>query len=149
VPFADKHFETGIILKVINGDRPRRPLTLESTDPLWLIIERCWYALPLERPSLHDIAVLVTLANHTNTSSSQETASTAQSTIGVETATNGESVFLSRDNDRSKGRDNGRGYDAETPSSEDLVRMIGEHSCYRFFSLSCGHRVLLPYHWAC
>jgi hypothetical protein len=149
VPFADKHFETGIILKVIDGDRPRRPITLESTDPLWLILERCWYALPLERPSLDDIAVLVTVENHTNTGSSQETVSAAHNATSIETATDEENLFSSRDRDRSKEWDDGKDHETETLSPEDLARMIGEHSCYIPLLLSLGHHDSLPYHWAC
>jgi hypothetical protein len=97
VPFADKHFETGIILKVIDGDRPRRPEVLESTDPLWLITERCWHAWPLERPSLFDIAIAATLGSDTGTASGsfQEKFLTAQSVTNVETPNEVEDFELS------------------------------------------------------
>jgi hypothetical protein len=97
VPFADKHFETGIILKVIDGDRPRRPEALESTDPLWLITERCWHAWPAERPSLFDIAIAAALDKATDTASgsSQENFLTAQSVTSVETPNEVEDFELS------------------------------------------------------
>lgn len=67
IPFHEMHLDYPVILKVIQGIRPSRPLhcapsgdsciNLGLDDHLWGIAEECWLTDPAVRPTMSDIVI--------------------------------------------------------------------------------------------
>jgi len=57
VPFSSRS-PAGIILSVLNGERPKRPHGAEDAwfmDGIWEMMELCWKAQPNDRPSIDTV----------------------------------------------------------------------------------------------
>ncbi|KAF9443788.1 kinase-like protein [Macrolepiota fuliginosa MF-IS2] len=59
IPFYELSREATVILRVIKGITPTKPTSnpdsLELTDEIWRIMERCWKLVPNERPSVDQV----------------------------------------------------------------------------------------------
>ena len=57
VPFF-QHLDSGVIVRVLRGDRPERPQEAVKTwftDDIWCILRRCWEPVPGDRPRIEDV----------------------------------------------------------------------------------------------
>jgi hypothetical protein len=57
-PFAEERNEIALIMPIILGKRPERPVAGEQlglTDALWAITNCCWDTDPLQRPTLEEV----------------------------------------------------------------------------------------------
>jgi serine/threonine protein kinase len=58
VPFSSYDRDFIVSRKVIEGERPRRPLGTARawfTDNLWIMLEQCWLAQPQDRPTTQTV----------------------------------------------------------------------------------------------
>jgi len=62
VPFSNDPFVT-VILAVVQGKRPPRPIHPTFTEDLWTLVQRCWDQDPSLRPKISEVALqLLTLS---------------------------------------------------------------------------------------
>jgi hypothetical protein len=63
-PFCDIARDTMVILKVMQGGRPARPVEQTLSDDLWTLIQLCWQQQPSDRPKIEDVVpqIVVTKA---------------------------------------------------------------------------------------
>jgi len=57
VPFYH-HVDLTVVVRVANGERPRRPRGAERawfTDDIWSLLEHCWEHSPCNRPRIRDV----------------------------------------------------------------------------------------------
>ncbi|TFK47968.1 kinase-like protein, partial [Heliocybe sulcata] len=55
-PFSHQRSDTGVVLKAVQGDRPRKPDNLDETQlKLWTLAERCWAPEPGQRPDMTEV----------------------------------------------------------------------------------------------
>ena len=54
VPFSE---ETSMMaaIKIVNGERPRRPNHSSFTETLWALTQRCWSQEPHDRPNILEV----------------------------------------------------------------------------------------------
>ena len=43
-------------MRIIDGERPKRPSNPEFTDNLWGLTQRCWIKQPKDRPKIEGVA---------------------------------------------------------------------------------------------
>ncbi|KAH9930840.1 kinase-like domain-containing protein [Fomitopsis serialis] len=58
IPFPNVRSDGSVIRRIINGERPQRPMEATSlglSDTVWSIMEQCWRADPSARPSMTDV----------------------------------------------------------------------------------------------
>ena len=59
MPFAHVEADVHVILQVVRGHRPARPV-LRNNDPLpddfWCLLQACWHKEPMQRPRIQDVA---------------------------------------------------------------------------------------------
>ncbi|KAG6825413.1 hypothetical protein H0H93_000726, partial [Arthromyces matolae] len=62
VPFANIQNDSAITYHIMSGNRPSRPLdsslawhSYGLTEPMWLLMQKCWERDPHKRPSVKDI----------------------------------------------------------------------------------------------
>ena len=51
LPYNHRRYDTVVMLDVIRGTRPNRPLDSSMPDDVWRIITACWEMDPEKRPS--------------------------------------------------------------------------------------------------
>ena len=51
-PFSDISRDSTVIWKVMNGERPPRPVLEVLDDFLWAVVEECWRQHPSHRPEM-------------------------------------------------------------------------------------------------
>ncbi|KZT24652.1 kinase-like protein, partial [Neolentinus lepideus HHB14362 ss-1] len=55
-PFSHQKSDTGVVLKVVQGDRPRKPDNLDEVQSqLWLLAQHCWVQNPAQRPDMAEV----------------------------------------------------------------------------------------------
>ncbi|KAF9071877.1 kinase-like domain-containing protein [Rhodocollybia butyracea] len=59
VPFHNCSNETAVLLSLLKGQRPTRPENVWCPDRLWRLAVRCWEQDSCNRPSAHEISVMV------------------------------------------------------------------------------------------
>lgn len=54
IPF--KRVQTSqVVMRIVGGERPERPIHPKFTDPLWELTMRCWKVAPQDRPKMDDV----------------------------------------------------------------------------------------------
>ena len=67
-PFHDMNNDALVIMAIINGELPRRPIPEEIDDgypndpTLWAICDRCWARSPKDRPMASDLVAFLVRA---------------------------------------------------------------------------------------
>ena len=67
LPYSHRRYDTVVILDVIRGTRPNRPLDPPMSDDVWRIVTACWKMQPEKRPSAALVEAWVDLARYSET----------------------------------------------------------------------------------
>lgn len=59
-PFPTFSSDFALVIAILNGANPDRPLHADFSDALWALVQRCWKRVPAERPSMAEIAEFFT-----------------------------------------------------------------------------------------
>ena len=64
LPYSHRRYDTVVMLDVIRGTRPNRPLDPPMPDDVWRIVTACWEMEPEKRPSAALVEAWVNLARY-------------------------------------------------------------------------------------
>jgi len=64
LPYSHRRYDAVVMLDVIRGTRPNRPLDPPISDDVWRIVTACWETKPEKRPSAALVGAWVDLARY-------------------------------------------------------------------------------------